>query len=299
VARPTGFEPVTGDDWLPGIAVMQGKVLYICGEGYHGILRRLKAWSLHNNKPIPANLLISNTSTDLGSAEKTAALVKAIDGMKKKPVLIIVDTFARNVNTASENANNDIGLFYSTVETQLVKRYKCTLLATHHPGKDGSKGMRGGSSLKQNADAVFLVKRDGIDMLTNMTNEKMKDGPTPDPVMFKAIKVDLNMQDSFGGESSSLTLEVVDDQTRMMLSLTNKQSTTEKADSDRKKLLNIIDQDGSLTQQAYADQCGFASQQIVSNHIKWLLKNKYLNGITRKLKITVKGKAWCAESGDE
>ena len=289
----------TGDDWLPGIAVKQGKVLYICGEGPHGIIRRLKAWSLHNNKPIPANLLISNTSTDLGDKYKTAALVKAIDAMKEKPVLIIVDTFARNVNTASENANNDIGLFYSTVETQLVKRYNCTVLATHHPGKDTSQGMRGGASLKQNADAVYLVKRIGGEMFTNMTSEKMKDAPRPDPVMFEAINVDLNMQDSFGGKSSSLVLEAVDDLTRMMLSLTSKQSTADKADSDRKKLLSLIAKDGSLTQKAYAEKCGFSSQQVVSGYIKWLRKNKYLNGKARKLNVTEKGKDWCAESGNE
>ena len=287
----------TGDDWLPGIEVIQGKVLYICGEGYHGILRRLKAWSLHNNNPIPSNLLISNTSTDLGDEIKTKALIEAIDVMKDKPVLIIVDTFARNVNTASENANNDIGLFYSTVETQLVKRYNCTVLATHHPGKDLSQGMRGGASLKQNADAVFEVKREGDQMLTTMTSKKMKDAPKPDPVMFKAIEVDLNMQDSFGGESSSLALEAVDDQTRMKLLKADKQTTADKADSDRKKLLSLIAQDGSLTQQLYADQCGFASQQIVSNHIKWLLKNRYLKGKARKFKITQKGKAWCTEIG--
>jgi hypothetical protein len=283
----------TGDDWLPGIEVIQGNVLYICGEGYHGILRRLKAWSLHNNKPIPANLLISNTSTDLGNTDKTAALVKAIDEMNHKPVLIIVDTFARNVNTASENANNDIGLFYSTVETQLVKRYNCTILATHHPGKDLSQGMRGGASLKQNADAVFEVKREGDQMLTSMTSKKMKDAPRPDPVMFEAIEVDLNMQDSFGGESSSLALEVVDDQTRMKLLLNSKQNATNKAESDRKKLLTAIIQDGTLTQQAYAVQCGFTSQQVVSNYITWLRKEKYLTGTARKLKITNKGKTWC------
>ena len=289
----------TGGDWLPGIQVIQGKVLYICGEGYHGILRRLKAWSLHNNKPIPANLLISNTSTDLGNEHKTAALVKAIDAMKDKPALIIVDTFARNVNTASENANNDIGLFYSAVETQLIKRYKCTVLATHHPGKDGAKGMRGGASLKQNADAVFFVKRSIVGMSTNMSSEKMKDAPRPDPVMFRAIKVDLNMQDSFGGESSSLVLEVVDDQTRNMKLLTTKDSSADKVESDRKKLLNLINQNGSLTQKEYAAQCGFASQQVVSNHIKWLHKEKYSNGKAKNLKTTQKGKNWLASEGNK
>jgi predicted transcriptional regulator len=79
----------------------------------------------------------------------------------------------------------------------------------------------------------------------------------------------------------------------MMLSLTNKQSTVVKADLDRKKLLTAIDQDGSLTQQAYADQCSFASQQVVSGHIKWLGKEKYLNGTAKKLKVTKKGKDWC------
>jgi hypothetical protein len=210
-----------------------------------------------------------------------------------------VDTYARNVNTASENANNDIGLFYSTVETQLIKRYNCTALVTHHPGKDKSQGMRGGASLKQNADAVFLVNRSGVDMFTNMTPEKMKDAQRPEPVMFKAIKVDLNMQDSFGGDSSSLVLEAVDDQTKMILSQTNKQSTANKADSDRKKLLTLIDQDGSLTQQAYADQCGFASQQVVSNYITWLRKEKYLKNGKGSHKLIKKGKAWCTEDRDK
>jgi hypothetical protein len=239
-------------------------------------------------------------STDLGNNKKIKELVDAIDAMDTKPAVICIDTFARNFS-AGESSNDDIGVFYSNVETNLVKKYGCSVLTTHHPGKDETRGMRGAASLKQNADAVYKVKRNDIngEAYTTMSSEKMKDARRPDPVMLKAIKVDLNMPDSFGGESSSLVLEVVNDQTRMMLSLTNKQSTVDKADSDRKKLLTLMAQDGSLTQQAYADQCGFASQQVVSNHISWLRKEKYLNGIAKKLKITKKGKAWCTESGDE
>jgi len=295
-----GIAVSSGTEWIPGHGVVQGRVLYICGEGYQGIRRRLEAWSLHHNKPIPDDLYVSDMSTDLGDAEKINELVEAINAMEVKPSLIIVDTFARNFGSGESN-NDDIGVFYSNVEHNLVKRYGCSVLATHHPGKDESRGMRGGASLKQNADAVYKVKREDIngEAYTTMTSEKMKDARKPGPVMFKAIKVDLNMQDSFGGESSSLVLEVVNNQTRMMLSLTNKQSTADKANSDRKKLLTLIAKDGSLTQKAYAAQCGFSSQQVVSGYIKWLRKEQYLTGTARKLKVTNKGKAWCAESGDE
>jgi hypothetical protein len=287
-----GTAVAAGTEWIPGHRTVQGRVLYICGEGYQGIRRRLEAWSLHTKKPIPDELYVSDMSTDLGNTDKIADLVEAIDEMEVKPSLIIVDTFARNFGSGESN-NDDIGVFYSNVEHNLVKRFGCSVLVTHHPGKDSRKGMRGGASLKQNADAVFLVNRSVVGMRTTMTPEKMKDAPRPKPVMFKAIKVDLKIQDSFGGESSSLVLEAVDDQTRIILSSTEKKNTADKADSDRKKLLTFIDKDGSLTQQAYAVQCSFASQQVVSSHITWLRKQKYLTGTAKKLKVTKKGKDWC------
>jgi hypothetical protein len=283
----------TGEDWIPGCPVEQGLVLYICGEGKNGIARRLAAWSKQNSRQVPHNLLISDMSTDLGDTKAVAALTVAIDAIPVKPSLIIVDTFARNYSGA-ENENVDIGKFYAMVEANLVKPYDCSVIVTHHPGKDVSKGARGGASLKQNSDAMYMVKREdsGDQMFTVMKAEKMKDAERPKDVMFEAIKVQLDLVDSFGGESSSLAMDFVNDAGRYLIDEANSKDAAGQAEQERKHLLRLIVEDGSLVQKDYAARLQSCTK-TVSRYIVKLRKDRFLSGSTGKLKVSVKGRVWC------
>ncbi len=288
----------TGEDWIPDCPTKQGLVLYICGEGRNGIRRRLEAWSKHNKQPIPENLLISDMSTDLSDTDAISDLVGAIESLGTKPAVVIVDTFARNYTDGGENANDDIGKFYSVVEATLVKTYDCSVIVTHHPGKDTSKGMRGGASLKQNADAVYKVKREdsGEQMFTVMKPEKMKDAERPKDVMFEAIKYPIGISDSFGGESSSLAMDFVNDAERQMITEEDEKDSAAIAANSRKRLLREILDDGSLNQVDYAARAK-VTQTSVSRHQNWLRKKHYLKGSSRRLEVTPSGQKWCNPSG--
>ena len=288
----------TGSEWIPNCEVVQGMVLYICGEGRNGIRRRLEAWSKHNNKSVPENLLISDMSTDLSDDLAIADLVGAIESLVTKPAVVIVDTFARNYTDGGENANDDIGKFYSVVEATLVKTYDCSVIVTHHPGKDVAKGMRGGASLKQNADAVYKVKREdsGEQMFTVMKPEKMKDAERPKDVMFEAVKYPIGISDSFGSESSSLAMDFVTAAERQMIAEADEKDGAAIAANSRKRLLREILGDGSLNQVDYAARAKVA-QSSVSKHQKWLREKRYLKGSTGRLEVTPSGKHWCNLSG--
>jgi hypothetical protein len=287
----------TGEEWIPSCGVEQGLVLYICGEGKNGIARRLAAWSKQNSRPVPHNLLISDMSTDLGNEGSIAALTVAIDAMPVKPSLVIVDTFARNYSGA-ENENVDISKFYASVEANLVKPYDATVLITHHPGKDVTKGARGGASLKQNADAMYMVKREdsGEQMFTVMKNEKMKDAEPPKDVMFEVIKYGLGIKDSFGKETTSLALDFVNDTERQMIAEAEQKDVASMAESARKKLLRVIAEDGTLIQVDYAARSGINRSSIV-RYMKRLRKDHYLSGKTGNLKVSPKGMMWCKAEG--
>jgi RecA-family ATPase len=286
-----------GGAWGDDCQVKQGPVAYICGEGERGIGRRLAAWSQQHNQPIPDNLYVSSMSTDLADPVCLNVVISELNKLPSPPHLVLVDTFARNYG-GSENENTDIAKFYSAVEINLVKPFACTVLVTHHPGKDSTKGARGGSSIKQNSDAMFNVARkdSGDQMFTILKNEKMKDGPNPPDAMFEAIEYNLDLQDEYGNQSTSLALEYVDALGRKLVEAADRKDAATEAEENRKKLLREILEDNTLIQEDYAARAELP-RSTVTRYIKMLRKDRYLKGSSKNLKVTAKGRAWCQEAG--
>lgn len=274
-----------GREWFPGCKTDQALVLYICGEGKNGIRRRLAAWSKHTNRGIPDNLYISSCSTDFSNDNALGVLVEQIDKLPETPGIVMVDTFARNMG-GKENEATDIGTFYSNVEHLLVHSYECAVIVTHHLGKNPAAGLRGSSSIRNNSDSVFKAKigktNDGT-VFTTLTNEKMKDGPKPPPVDFRAVEYKLGIKDKYGNESTSLVL-VYDPHVKA-------RGDKEEAAGKAKKEIDLLQEiysDGSLCQADYAARVEVA-QSSVSRWIKSLRKQRFISGTNGKLKVIQAG----------
>lgn len=281
-----------GRKWGPDCAVNQGVVAYVCGEGAGGIRRRLEAWSLHNGQSVPENLYISSCSTDLSNPLAVQDLRDELDALPAKPVLIGVDTMARNF-AGAENEATDIGKFYSMVEHNFVKQYGCSVLVTHHPGKDVSRGPRGSASIKQNSDAMFRVERhdSGDEWFTTLTAEKMKDAPLPKPVTFEAKRYMLNIHDEFGEQGSSLAMDYMDDLACQMIAVADLKDKADESAEKRKELLKLILKDNTMKQVDYAARAD-VSKACLSRYVARLRKDNYLKGNMGNLKVTAKGKLW-------
>ena len=171
-----------------------GAVFYIAGEGHNGLARRLRAWAHHNEQDMPELLFVSEAPADLSSSTSTASVAQAVqqlaDATGEAPVLIVLDTLARNFG-GDENSATDIGQFVRNVDS-LRRRWNATVLIVHHSGKDGGRGARGSSALKGAADAEYEVIRSEQDNLIRLIPRKMKDAEEPSPLAFELVAVHIH-----------------------------------------------------------------------------------------------------------
>ena len=200
----------TGTPWQ-GKAVQKGAVIYIAGEGFNGIKRRLRAWEIKNETTLDGhNFLCSDSPYSLGRPGGAFELVVDIVGALGdiKPVLIVVDTVARNTTGREENSATDTGVFVDTMGV-VQRKYGCTILLVHHTGHGNQERGRGSSALYAAQDCEYLMKKDELGTI-ELKCTKMKDGLEPKPINFQIVPVELGIQDEDGEEVVSAVLVQTD-----------------------------------------------------------------------------------------
>lgn len=153
----------TGKKWC-GREVKQGPVIYVCGEGKHGIPRRTGAWfHKHGITPQRGQFHLTTQRVEINqvSATKLMTDIDTIAEAHGIPTLIIIDTLARSLPSDSdENSANDMQAWINCIDT-IRDRYDCTALIVHHTGHaDDARGRaRGSSALKGAMDLEVLVNK--------------------------------------------------------------------------------------------------------------------------------------------
>jgi KaiC/GvpD/RAD55 family RecA-like ATPase len=160
-----------------------GPVIVLAGEGHNGIKRRFAAWEKLTGRSLDeAPLLVSQSPAQLldpASVKEVALQVDEVAGRHGNPVLVVVDTLARNFGPGDENSNRDMSEFVAVLDA-LKARYGCTVLLVHHSGHGEAGRARGASALRAAVDAEFSVRKAGAGALA-VSCTKMKDAPeTPD-----------------------------------------------------------------------------------------------------------------------
>lgn len=201
----------TGEDFH-GLAVQQGAVFCIAGEGHNGLARRLRAWSQYNGIDLKgAPLFVSDGATEFANTSNATQVAMAVQDLADKtgqtPVLIVIDTLARNFG-GDENSATEVGNFIRHVDTHLRQKWRATVLIVHHSGKDGDRGARGSSALKGAADAEYEVSRNDDDKVIRLTPRKMKDAEEPVPLAFEMVNVSL--LDNTGNPVSGAALKLTE-----------------------------------------------------------------------------------------
>lgn len=252
----------TGEEFH-GHAVKQGSVFYIAGEGHNGLARRLRAWSLHNNVELKgAPLFVSDGATDLANTANAAQVAAAVQQLADKtgqtPVLIVVDTLARNFG-GDENSATEVGNFIRHVDTHLRHKWKATVLIVHHSGKDGDRGARGSSALKGAADAEYEVSRNDDDKIIRLTPRKMKDAEEPPPLAFELVGVPL--LDNRGNPVSGAALRLTE-YTAPALAATSGMG------KNQQKVLAVLEQLHQEIAARLASQ-GRQDQSVLIEHEHW------------------------------
>ena len=195
----------SGHPWH-GHAVKQGPVVYIVGEGRHGIKRRVRAWGKHNGVDV-ATLPFSVSSmpaalTDPKSADEVAAAIAEVTEKHGAPVAVCIDTLARNFGSGDENSTADMSAFVTNIDQYLGS--SCVRLIVHHSGLNDKTRSRGNSALKGALDFEFRMKK-RADGIVEMMNTKMKDAPEwTEPMRFIPHTVSIG---DFDNPIESIVLE--------------------------------------------------------------------------------------------
>ena len=195
VAFDLALSVATGKDWH-GQKVKQGPVLIIAGEGKRGIKRRIKAWEKQNGVKVPRGaLMISDRAAALTDAGSLAQVLEGISETLEQcggelPVLILIDTLARNFGPGNENATQDMNLFVQALD-RLKDATRACVITVHHTGHAEKERARGSMALKGALDAEFRVHcvtgqldAEGVIQMTCTAN---KDAAPPVPRAFRAI----------------------------------------------------------------------------------------------------------------
>lgn len=211
-----------------------GPIIYIAGEGFNGLKRRLVAWELfHETKIPPKSLFISRAPAAFGDEESIIAVKESVKDIADEygpPSLIIVDTWARSL-FGDENSSADVGTAVRQIG-DLCRDYEASCLVIHHTGKGDQSQARGSSALRGAVDAEYRVENSGG--ILTLSNNKMKDGDPIDPLAFCFKSIDLGIVDEDG---ESIFSSVV---TPTKIEITNEIDNTNK----REKALELLRDNG-------------------------------------------------------
>lgn len=197
-----------------GRHVREGSVIYIAGEGFSGLKRRLTAWEKLNEVSIKdAPLYLSSMPAALTDSFSVSEVLSAIGEVAEQagnPQLIVIDTLARNFGVGDENSTQDMSQFINGLDV-IKNHYQCTILIVHHSGLSDKGRARGSSALKGAVDVQFRLEVDGIHH--TLSCQKAKDMEKPDPLYFERVSVDV-METQQGEIVTSPVLVACDDEPR-------------------------------------------------------------------------------------
>lgn len=164
-----------------GKRVERGAVIYIAAEGAGSVKRRVAAFEKHHAQPFGSFGLIS---TSLTLMDPSADVEDLIDLIKERASeigeivqLIVVDTVARAMGGANENASEDMSRLVAAFD-RIRDETGAHVLGIHHSGKDTGKGARGHSSLRAAVDTEVEVTADEVNKIHTGQITKQRDLPT-------------------------------------------------------------------------------------------------------------------------
>lgn len=189
----------TGTRWM-NREVRKGAVFYIAGEGHNGLARRFAAWAKHHGVTLDGAPLFKSKRAigmlDPNAAERVRSEIdRMIADTGHVPVLVIIDTLARNFGAGDENKQQDANKFIEHLDVYIRQPHGCNVLVAHHSGHDMDRA-RGSSVFKAAMDQEFWVK--GQNGMIEFTPTKMKDAEMPAPQRFRIKQIDLDVVDEDG-----------------------------------------------------------------------------------------------------
>ena len=173
-------------DWCLSIAagleermgnnVKPGTVVYLAGEGHHGLRGRVAVWK-QENKVSKLDMFLSRDGCDLNTPEGFLRVVQSIRSQNIKPSMIVVDTLHRFLK-GDENSAQDTKTMLDACGA-LINEFQCAVMLIHHTGvsDEAQHRARGSSAWKGALDTeISIVPADKNGNPMEIIHKKIKDG---------------------------------------------------------------------------------------------------------------------------
>jgi phage/plasmid primase-like uncharacterized protein len=130
-----------------GNKVKPGPIVYLAGEGHHGLRGRIAAWKQENNVS-KLDMWLSKAGCDLNTPEGYLKVVESIRALPVPPSVITVDTLHRFL-AGDENSAQDAKTMIDAC-ANLMREFNCTIVLVHHTGvsDEAQHRARGSSAWK-------------------------------------------------------------------------------------------------------------------------------------------------------
>lgn len=177
------------DEWM-GRSVKHGPVVYLAGEGHHGLRGRVAAWAQHNGVT-PGRLWISRAGCSLNTTQGYQQAAEAIRALPEPPCLITVDTLHRFLE-GDENSAQDARTMLDAC-AGLMSEFKASVLLVHHTGvsDEAQHRARGSSAWKGALDIEVSVTPPKQDGPISIIQRKAKDSEEAEPLYAELASVEI------------------------------------------------------------------------------------------------------------
>lgn len=178
-----------GGEWF-GKKVNSGGVVYLAGEGHHGLKSRVAAWKAHYKPEKPLSMWLSKSGCDLNTPTGFSRVTEQINRLPQPPVLIVVDTLHRFLD-GDENSSVDTKTMLDAC-SGLMEKYGCSVVLVHHTGvsEEAQHRARGSSAWRgalENEISITPTKDKGI----KITQKKAKDSELQEPLYAQLTTIDV------------------------------------------------------------------------------------------------------------
>ena len=117
-------------DWF-GNKVRHGTVVYLAGEGHHGLRGRVAAWKQHKGVG-GLDMWLSRHGLDLNTPQGYQKTVDAVRALPNPPEIIVVDTLHRFLD-GDENSASDAKSMLDACGA-MIHEFDCSVILVHHTG---------------------------------------------------------------------------------------------------------------------------------------------------------------------
>ena len=160
-------------EWA-GQKVRAGNVVYLAGEGHHGLRGRVAAWK-HQHLVGHLAMWLSKDGCDLNTPTGYLKVVEQVRMLPENPAVIVVDTLHRFL-AGDENSAQDAKTMLDACNS-LMQEFNCSVILVHHTGvaEEAQHRARGSSAWRGALDIEISIVPGKDDQPMQIVQRKSKD----------------------------------------------------------------------------------------------------------------------------